>query len=209
MIGECLEGDRCFGVCLIRYGSEVGGPAEPYLVGTEAEILAVRRLPDGRMNLVAAGRRRFRVVEITQWQPHIVGDVAYLQDDQATTAASDLAHQVRDQLVGYMQGQIDLSAVRNEELLLGRDLERPPTSLALPRDPVALSHAAAALLEIPAPLKQELLEENATAVRLRRILHHLWRKREEQETLLRLIHHPPPDPDDPFGGDDEEYFTRN
>src|SRR5437773_5641479 len=108
MIGECLEADRCFGVCLIRYGSEVGGPAEPYLVGTQAEILAVRRLPDGRMNLVAAGRRRFRVVEITRWQPYILGEVAYLADDPATSAAGDLAHQVRDQLVGYMQAQLDL-----------------------------------------------------------------------------------------------------
>src|ERR1051326_9156372 len=29
MMAECLQGDRTFGVCLIRSGQEVGGPAEP------------------------------------------------------------------------------------------------------------------------------------------------------------------------------------
>src|SRR5205814_5524803 len=59
MIGRCLEEERPFGVVLIQSGPEVGGTAVPHRVGTTAHIAAVRRLDDGRMNLIAIGQERF------------------------------------------------------------------------------------------------------------------------------------------------------
>src|SRR3990172_3261195 len=79
MIGRCLEQRAPFGVVLIRSGEEVGGPAEPYDVGTTARIVRVQRLEDGRMNLVALGERRFRIVHLDRSEPHLSGDVDYLQ----------------------------------------------------------------------------------------------------------------------------------
>src|SRR3712207_3854194 len=38
MIGRCLEREEGFGVLLIDEGHEVGEPAEPFTVGTEARI---------------------------------------------------------------------------------------------------------------------------------------------------------------------------
>src|SRR4051794_30925127 len=51
LVRGCLEGDRTFGGCLIRSGQEVGGPADPYPVGTTCEILQVDRLDGGRLRL--------------------------------------------------------------------------------------------------------------------------------------------------------------
>jgi Lon protease-like protein len=179
MIGECLEGERRFGVCLIRSGAEVGEPAEPYLNGTEAEILSARKLGDDRFILMAVGRRRFRVEEITQWRPYVAGQVRFLEAEAPEGEAFALAEQARGEVVGYLHRMLELA-------------DRTDTPLSLPRDPVALSYAAAALLPIAAPLKQELLEEAATTARLTRILEYLRQARLEQEALLRL-HHSRPD----------------
>src|SRR5688500_12618252 len=63
MMGACLEGDQSFGVTLIKEGQEVGDPAIPFDVGTMARIAKLQRLPDGRMNLIAVGVQRFRIIE--------------------------------------------------------------------------------------------------------------------------------------------------
>jgi len=194
MIGDCLAGSRCFGVCLIRRGSEVGEPAEPYLVGTEAEIVSARHLPEGRMNLLAVGRRRFRVVEITQWRPWVAGQVAYLEEAPETRAAIAAAQHVREEVAGYLQRMLELAG-------------KPAAPLRLPRDPGGLSYAAAALLPIAPPAKQRLLEENSTEARLTSILDQLQEAQREQEALLRLRQeHPELGP-----GDDDGYgpITRN
>src|SRR5262249_39608867 len=49
MVQACMESDRTFGVCLIRSGQEVGGPADPHPVGTTCEILEASSLGEGRM----------------------------------------------------------------------------------------------------------------------------------------------------------------
>ena len=43
MIGRCLDGDRAFGVTLLKSGREVGGPAIPHEVGTIARIVQAGR----------------------------------------------------------------------------------------------------------------------------------------------------------------------
>ena len=60
MIGECLAQDAPFGV--IRAVEE--GIAE---IGCTAEIITVtKKYPDGRMDLICEGRKRFEVLEINR-----------------------------------------------------------------------------------------------------------------------------------------------
>jgi Lon protease-like protein len=174
MLRECLESDRRFGVCLIRHGEEVGEPAEPYAIGTEAEILSARKLPDGRMDLMVVGRRRFRVATILQWRPYIAGDVGLLpEDDDAAERTVELARETRAALVAYVQQTLELS-------------DRGFTPLSLPRDPVGLSYAAAALLRIAPQQKQSLLEEDSVAARLEQTLDHLREGLAELQSLLQI-----------------------
>ena len=61
MINNCLDGVPEFGVVLIKSGSEVGGQADPHLVGTVARIRQTQGLDDGRMMIVVVGKQRFHV----------------------------------------------------------------------------------------------------------------------------------------------------
>lgn len=63
MVGECVENGSTFGVCLIAAGREVGIPAVPYLVGTEARITSARHQRNGVIDIVIRGVRRFRVLD--------------------------------------------------------------------------------------------------------------------------------------------------
>jgi uncharacterized protein len=65
MIHDCLKSSQPFGVVLIRNGKEANSHlAEPHYVGCSARILDVEPLEEGRMNLVALGQQRFRILEL-------------------------------------------------------------------------------------------------------------------------------------------------
>ena len=155
MIGTCMVTDQTFGVALIRSGSEVGGPAEVHAVGTTARILTVDRLPEGRMNLVAVGVDRFRLLERLHDQPYARGRVALLPDDTQPSAAA-LAGQVSRKLTRYLVAR-------------GAPADRV-RSLELPSEPLALSYLVAALLKAPVEQRQRLLEAPSVAARLRQEL---------------------------------------
>ena len=91
MMGECIEQQAPFGVVLIKSGPEVGGPAEPHGVGTTARISRVQELEGGRLNLVAVGVERFRILTITQSQPYLRADVEMIEDAEGDPPASAAA----------------------------------------------------------------------------------------------------------------------
>lgn len=61
MVRECAREGSTFGVCLIVGGREVGEPAMPAAVGTEARIVDFQTLPDGLLGITCRGEGRFRV----------------------------------------------------------------------------------------------------------------------------------------------------
>ena len=161
MIGTCLVTDRLFGVSLIRSGQEVGEPAEPFEVGTIARILDVERLPDGRMNLVALGVRRYRLLRVLEQKPFIVGQVRSLPDaDEAVEP--ELAAAVAERFRDYVRELLGPNATADR--------------LTLADDPTALSFQVAASVKIGARERQALLELDSTTERLRR-----------ERDLLRLL----------------------
>ena len=84
MIQRCVDDSLPFGVVLIESGEEVGGEAIPHKVGTTAEITAMERLQDGRMNLIAMGRSRFRIFALDRNEAYLQGDIEYLDTVDAT-----------------------------------------------------------------------------------------------------------------------------
>ncbi|HEX9114737.1 MAG TPA: LON peptidase substrate-binding domain-containing protein [Anaerolineae bacterium] len=76
MIRHCLAEALPFGVVLLRKGREVDDPsAEPYSVGTMAEIVESTHLPDGSLNIVTMGTERFRIRRLLHDQPYLRGEV--------------------------------------------------------------------------------------------------------------------------------------
>ena len=156
MIDRCLEERAPFGVVLIRSGEEVGGPAEPHSVGTTARIARLQRLPDGKMNLIALGRRRFRIERLDESEPYLQGEVTYLESAAGDRPEAEVEAQ---RVAGLFAEQLRLAlAVKGEWV----------RNQALPDDPDALADFVAGSISVPPATKQELLETLDVPDRLRR-----------------------------------------
>lgn len=151
MIGQCLEGDRMFGVVLIKHGSEALGPlAEPYMTGCSAKIVDYQPLEEGRMQIATIGERRFRVHKLIDDMTFLVGEVEYhpfmMDSPEKTQRAADL---LLPKVIQYIKLLNEVEPV---------DLDPGD----LPRDAETLSNLAPAILQMPPEDKQVLLEADTT-----------------------------------------------
>lgn len=150
MISRCLEHGSPFGVVLIREGDEVAEgrvgarPAEPYAVGTVAQISANVKLEDGRFLLTAVGASRFRTQYILQHAPYLIASVVELADE-ADEGAARAADELRAIYERYWQAVAVATGVAAQ-----------PDDL--PADPVGLSYHLADRIQVPFARKQRWLE---------------------------------------------------
>jgi Lon protease-like protein len=153
MINECYKQKKPFGVVLVRPDSEHLKEV-PYSVGTMAEIEILDRLEDGRMNLIARGLQRFRILDQHRQKPYLSGLVEVFEDsvvhDQTLTVD---ANQARELFNLYLQNLL--------EVVGKEDIE-----FNLPTAPEELSHFIAYFLDVQNERKQQLLELTSTAQRL-------------------------------------------
>lgn len=168
MISVCLREEIGFGVVLIKEGEEVGEAAEPYNVGTVARILEAKKLPDGRMNLVAMGVVRFRILQTSKQHEYLSADVERWEDELGDTGVLPRVTHVAHQL--FIEYTADLMELANSE--------PPSKQLVAPLDPQVLSFTIAANLQIPNEEKQCLLEMDSIEERLRYEVTLLERERE-------------------------------
>ena len=152
MIGQCLERDTPFGIVLIKEGPEVGGPADPFSMGTTARIVRVEHLEGGRMNILTEGQRRFSIVDITQRLPYLKGTVQYVAEDTGHPS-EELVRQARELFGHCMQG---LAGLRGGWVSLAN----------VPKDLQALTYAIAHSLELSTGVRQSLLEAPSVQERL-------------------------------------------
>ena len=152
MIGACMVTDQTFGVTLIRSGAEVGGPADVHAVGTTARIVEIDRLPEGRLNLVAVGVDRFKLIERLDDQPYARGQVELLPDRDVSIPAF-----LTSRVAGKFRSYLLRKGVGEEQV----------RGLRLPGDPLALSYLVAATLKTDRRQRQRLLECDSALMRLR------------------------------------------
>jgi Lon protease-like protein len=88
MIGECRAQHRHFGV--VRALDQ--GLAE---VGCTAEIVTVvKEYPDGRLDLVAEGRKRFELLRINQERSFLQAEVVMIDDHPGTSPQEDISRAI-------------------------------------------------------------------------------------------------------------------
>jgi len=158
MVRTCLEFDRPFGIVLIRAGSEVSRHVDPYMVGTAVRIVQVHTYDDGRMDIQVQGERRFRIRELDESHPYLIGKVEPVIEH--AIEESDRAEEL-------------LTRAREEfEVLIQRLFARQEFSVQVvfPTDPVALSFTIANLLQMENLDKQRLLEATDTLERVEDLL---------------------------------------
>jgi Lon protease-like protein len=146
MIQGCIESSNPFGVVMIKHGLEAHGPlAEPYDIGCTARIIEVEPLSEGRMNIVALGQKRFRILSINDQNSYLVGKVElYPLEASDKEILTRTGKRLRPWVKRYMDILSQVSEVNLE-------VEH------LPNDPLALAYLAAVLLQVPPTLKQPLL----------------------------------------------------
>jgi Lon protease-like protein len=160
MAKTCLKDGSPFGVCLIREGREVGGPAVPVAVGTLARIVEWDMPQLGVLQIVARGETRFRIVE---------------RRVQADGLARGRVEALPDEADGPVAKEGERCA-----RLLERVIRETPEAVAEPHRLDSASWVGmrlAELLPLPMQTKQELLELSDAHARLARLSGLLSRSR--------------------------------
>lgn len=81
MVGDCLQNDSPFGICLIQEGGEVGPAATPHAIGTLAHIVDWEQRKDGLLGITIRGGARFMLREWEVGPMQLLsGEVELLQD---------------------------------------------------------------------------------------------------------------------------------
>lgn len=146
MMQECIESSQPFGVVLIRQGLEALGPlADPHEIGCTARVIEVEPLTEGRMNIVALGQERFRILMLDRDKEYLVGKVElYPLGEKDKMNLIETGNRLHPWVKRYMD-------------ILSQASETDLKSEYLPNDPLALAYLAAVLLQVPPREKQSLL----------------------------------------------------
>ncbi|MGI8697099.1 MAG: LON peptidase substrate-binding domain-containing protein [Mycobacteriales bacterium] len=169
------DAPRQFGVVAIRQGSESGPHVAAALhpVGCAAELRRVDHRSDGTYDLVTVGVRRFRLREVdTDSAPYLLGDIDWLPPEEPTGPEATLhASRVRELFEEYLT---TVAATGGAEV----------TPYELPDEPAVLSYLVASATLLTLDDRQELLEYDDCASRLRAEIGLLWR----EIALVRELH---------------------
>ena len=145
MIKECLEKKSQFGIIRAKEEAFVN-------TGCTAEIINVlKSYPDGRMNILVEGQKRFEVLQVNQERSFLQAEVFYLEDESDPAATADVEKALA------LHGEImELAGARAEE-----------TEKA---NAAQLAYRLAGSLPFDPDFQQALLEMNSEAERVRAII---------------------------------------
>jgi Lon protease-like protein len=164
MIRECISTEAPFGV--VRAFDE--GIAE---VGCTAEIVTVtKEYPDGRMDLICEGRKRFEVIEVNRDRSFLQAEVLIVPDDPEVAAQEERvkAVQLHLEILSLAGAVQDLSAADQNQLSfylagsLPLDLDFKQRLLAM-RSEAQRIQAVAAYLETILPQLKRAARARQTA----------------------------------------------
>ena len=128
-------------------------------VGCATEVVEVQPLPDGRSNIMTVGVVRYRVAGyVERGDPYLVARVEFFEDEEEDAEFN--ARRAEEVTEMFMRIARAMRTANDEHGALPE----------LPQgDPERLSFLVAAVVEMDAESKQQLLELRSTAERLRRL----------------------------------------
>jgi Lon protease-like protein len=117
MVGEAMSHESEFGVVLAKDEGIVNAGC------TVAVEKLLQMYPDGRMDIVTRGMRRFEIVSLDEEMAFLRAQVNYFDDDDFTPASAE----VKDEAIALFHKLRDLSGQESEEA----DLSDPQLSFQL------------------------------------------------------------------------------
>lgn len=143
-----------FGVALVQSAREPQSVFPSHDIGTAAHLLNRVERPDGRIDIVVKGERRFRILEVDASLPYSMATVEWLQEELGDlTEANTLLHIVAAQFHRYAGGVARLTKRRFGEV-------------AIPEDPIRASYDLASRLPLHTWERQRLLQSKTAVERL-------------------------------------------
>jgi len=171
MISACVEENAPFGIVLMDGESE--SPSTIRKVGVLGRVAQAERLEDGRMNILAEGEARFRIVKFLGQHPCWSASVELVQDGREPEAVlKSLGRETAKLYLAAYQKGLELTGKQGGEL-------------RLPTSPVDLSFMVAYVLDMESDAKQSLLEMNSARERLRVLIRYLRDANERLDQQLR------------------------
>ena len=183
MIKKCVDNNEPFGVVL-ALDEEPDAPAS---IGTSARVTEVKRLPDGRLNIVALGEERFKLHDFRESEHgYLIGDVSDFPLDETQPSDAAVTATVRRQLARYLKLLADANGMKFR-------------FDQFPEAPADIALFAAIALRLPLEAKQELLAEEQLAGLLQREAQVLGEELKMMMIVASAIQPP----------DDNHVFSRN
>jgi uncharacterized protein len=152
---------KMFGVVAVREGwtPDDHGMEGVHHVGCTAELRDVRRLPDGRFDIVTRGSRRFRLLDIDAGtKPYLLGTVEYLPDTETPADAGDMTKMLISSARAAHRRYCTTAWKTG-------DWSEPEADV----EPATLPHVLAADCLLPIGDRQSLLEQTSPTERLRMV----------------------------------------
>jgi ATP-dependent Lon protease len=103
MIGQAIQDHSEFGIVLAK---------EDGIVNAGCTVMVekvVERYPDGRMDIVTRGQRRFEILSLNEDKDYLQGEVNFFDDDDFDATPSEL----RDQALTHYRAMTGLSSARD------------------------------------------------------------------------------------------------
>ena len=158
LLADVRVANNLFGLSYLESG---GGPDRPEVrsVGCAAEVVEVEALPGGRSNIMTVGVARYRIEGYAERdEPYHVARVEFFEDEGGDT-----------EVLRKRAAEVAEMFTRIARAMRTIDDDRGALPELPLEDPERLSFLVAAVVEMEADAKQQLLELRSTAERLRRV----------------------------------------
>jgi Lon protease-like protein len=161
MVNRCIDESSAFGIVLFPPGTSSESESTIQRIGVTARIVQFERVEDGRLNIMAAGVTRFRILQFTADKPCWTANVEFFDDEPESD------EELQESLADVVRLYRDVHRLASQ--LRGVDAGE----IQIPDSPVSLSYLVSYILDIAPAAKQELLEMTSTTGRLKSLAVHM------------------------------------
>jgi ATP-dependent Lon protease len=193
LVDDVMRGNRLLALVAQRDAkAEPATPEDLHRVGTVGVIHQLARVPDGSVRLMVQGIERVRLLEWVGTEPYLVARIEAARDETLPATEVDA---LRRALVDIFRRLVEVSPELPDELAAAVD------SVA---DPRHLVYFVASVVPLEMAARQELLEMDPVAAKLRRLIDLLQRELAVRELGRKIT----TDTEEHLSKKQREYYLR-
>ena len=164
LIQEANKGNKIIGV-VSQKAQEEESPEfkDLHMVGTVAQIVRLLKMPDGSSTVIIQGKRRFRMIEMTQTDPFMRASVEILKEQKFDTANKELNMMFKNIKDLALQIIKDSPNIPSEAQFAIKNIDSP----------TFLVNFISSNMNADVSKKQDMLEEMDIKSRVMKVLEHL------------------------------------